>query len=110
MTKPGLFHFILSQTSLFAPEDIFLKKNTMPEFTEADSQEIKKKADAILYKMRRAAVKADYVVYENCQMILSELFRMDEVITHRVFEEMRIKPIWFTEYDEITDFVRKIGE
>lgn len=101
---------LIANIPLHTNNYIFLKKNTMPEFTEADSQEIKKKADAILDKMRKAAVKVDYVVYENCQMILTELFRMDEIITHRVFEEMHIKPIWFTEYPEISEFVRKIGK
>lgn len=89
---------------------LFLKKNSMPEFTEEDSRQIKQKADAILDKMRRAAVKVDDVVYENCQTILTELYRMDGFITERVFEEMRIKPIWFTEYSEITEFVRTIRE
>ncbi|WP_343633654.1 SIR2 family protein [Fluviicola sp.] len=89
---------------------IFLKKNSMPEFTEEDSRQIKQKAEAILDKMRRAAVKVDSAVYENCQTILTELFRMDEQITQRVFDEMRLQPIWFTEYPEITEFVRKIQE
>jgi hypothetical protein len=101
---------LIANIPLHTNNYIFLKKNSMPEFTEADSEEIKIKAEAILDKMRKAAVKVDYTVYENCQTILTELFRMDEIITQRVFEEMHIKPIWFTEYKEISEFVRKIRE
>lgn len=101
---------LIANIPLHTNNYIFLKKNSMPDFTEIDSEEIKIKAEAILDKMRKAAVKVDYTVYENCKTILSELFRMDELITQRVFQEMRIKPIWFTDYTEISDFVRKIRE
>ncbi len=101
---------LIANIPLHTNNYIFLKRHAMPEFTEKDSKDIKQKADAILDKMHLAAVKGDEVVYENSHMILTELFRMDEIITHRVFDEMRIKPIWFTEYSEISDFVQRIRE
>ncbi|MGV3612062.1 MAG: SIR2 family protein [Fluviicola sp.] len=101
---------LIANIPLHTNNYIFLKRNSMPEFTEKDSKDIKQKADAILDKMKHAAIKVDEEVYKNSQMILNELFRMDEIITHRVFDEMRIKPIWFSEYSEISDFVRRIRE
>ena len=101
---------LIANIPLHTNNYIFLKRNAMPEFTEKDSQEIKQKADAILDKMKLAAIKGDEVVFENSQMILAELFRMDEHITQRVFDQMRIKPIWVTKYEEIDEFVRKIRE
>lgn len=82
----------------------------MPEFTPEDSKEIKTKADSIAHKMLKAGIKMDNSAYNNSKNILTELFRMDEFITHRVFEEMRIKPIWFSEYDEVAAFVKAIKE
>lgn len=87
---------------------IFLKRNSMPEFTLDDSREIKRKADSIADKMMKANIKIDSSAYTNSQNILAELFKMDEFITHRVFDEMRIKPIWFSEYKEVADFVKAI--
>lgn len=101
---------LIANIPLHTNNYIFLKRNSMPEFTEKDSKDIKQKADAILDKMKHAAIKVDEEVYKNSQMILNELFRMDEIITHRVFDEMRIKPIWFSEYSEISDFVKRIRE
>ena len=101
---------LIANIPLHTNNYIFLKKNSMPKFTKKDSKEIKRKADAILNKMRLAAVKGDSIVYENCQTILTEVFRMDEITTYRVFDQMRIKPIWYTDYKEISAFVRRIRE
>ncbi len=89
---------------------IFLKRNSMPEFTLKDSDEIKEKADSIADKMQQAGIKMETVVYDNCQSILEGIFRNDEWITHRVFDQMRIKPIWYDKYDEVHNFIKAIRE
>jgi hypothetical protein len=101
---------LIANIPLHTNNYIFLKKNSMPQFTRQDSEEIKKKADSIVHKMMRAGIKMDNKAYTNSQSILSELFKMDEEITCRVFDQMRIKPIWYSEYGEVDAFVRAIKQ
>jgi len=101
---------LISNIPLNTNNYIFLKKNRMPEFTDKDSLEIKKNADAISEKMIRAGIKTERKAYDNCNRILTEMFRMDEIITQRVFDQMRIKPIWVNDYPDIAEYIKKIRE
>jgi hypothetical protein len=101
---------LIANIPLHTNNYIFLKRNSMPDFTPEDSEEIKAKADSIADKMMRAGIKMNLSVYNNSKDILSELFQKDEFITYRVFESMKIKPIWFSEYGEVASFVRSIRE
>jgi hypothetical protein len=101
---------LIANIPLHTNNYIFLKRNSMPDFTAEDSAQIKAKADSIARKMIRAGIKMDRLVYDNSMDILSELFQKDEFITHIVFENMKIKPIWFSEYEEVAGFVRSIRE
>jgi hypothetical protein len=101
---------LIANIPLHTNNYIFLKRSSMPEFTEKDSKEIKDKADAIVHKMQQAGVKMATRTFDVSQQILAELFRKDEEITIKVFEEMRIKPIWYSEHKEIHDFVKAIRD
>lgn len=101
---------LIANIPLHTNNYIFLKKNSMPEFTAKDSDEIKEKADSIVNKMLRAGIKMDNRAYTNSQNILSELFKKDEEITCRVFDQMRIKPIWYSKYEEVDGFVKAIKQ
>jgi hypothetical protein len=101
---------LIANIPLHTNNYIFLKKSTIPDFTENDSKEIKDKADSLVKKMTEAGVKTENRALVVTQHILDELFRKDEEITVKVFEEMRIKPIWYSEHSDIHDFVKAIRE
>jgi hypothetical protein len=101
---------LIANLPLHTNNYIFLKRNSQPEISEADALSIKERADSIFDKMRKAGIKMNHAAYNNSQQILKELFNKDEEITRLVFDKMRIKPIWFSEYEEVERFVGLIAQ